>query len=174
MPPAAIRPARPADLDRLAELYALLQDHLEASNAALWRMAPAARGQLPGQLAARLAAAGSCCLVAEAGAEGLVGMAFGRVVSNLRYTPPRAGVIDQVFVLPDHRRCGLASRLVAGLCDFFAGQQVADLSLRYVHGNAEAAGFWAALGFAPRIVTAGAGLPAVAARLAADHPSSNS
>jgi len=42
---------------------------------------------------------------------------------------------------------------------------VDDLSLRYAPGNAEATGFWNALGFAPRIVTAGASLQKVESRL---------
>ncbi len=163
----AIRPARPADLERLVVLQLALQDHLEASNPALWRMAGEARELVKGQLAARLAAPGTRVLVAEHGRDGLVGVIYGRVVTNTRYTPSRAGTIDQVFVWPGHRRHGVASRLVAELCQFFEREGIDDLSLRYVAGNEEAAAFWTALGFEPRIVTAGAGRAAVAARLAA-------
>jgi GNAT superfamily N-acetyltransferase len=64
-----------------------------------------------------------------------------------------------------HRRRGVASRLVAAICRFFTDQGAADISLRYVIGNDEAAGFWQALGFVPRIVTAGAALETVQDRL---------
>jgi GNAT superfamily N-acetyltransferase len=160
-----IRPAGSDDLDRLTELVLKLQDHVEASNPNLWRMKPEARSQLKGQLAARLAAASSCALVAEHEEVGVIGLAFGRVTTNKRYVPTRTGFVDQIFVQANHRRTGVGSRLVAGLCHFFRSEGADDLSLRYAAGNEEAAGFWAAVGFSPRIITAGAGRRAVQARL---------
>jgi GNAT superfamily N-acetyltransferase len=151
-----IRPAVQDDLDRLAGLVLSLQDHLEAANPELWRMTDQARSNLKGQMAGRLLSTSGRALVAEHETDGVVGVAFGRVVANNRYEPQRAGVIDQLFVRADHRRRGVASRLVGALCAFFAEEGTEDLSLRYVAGNDEAAAFWAALGFAPRIVTAGA------------------
>jgi len=156
MTPYTIRPARPADLNRLAELTLALQDHLEACNPDLYKMTDEARSNLKGQLAGRLTAPQSCALVAEHAEDGIVGVAFGRILASNRYIPDRAGSIDQVFVRADHRRAGVGARLVAGLCRFFAGEGVDELTLRYVIDNAEAAGFWTALGFAPRIVTTGA------------------
>jgi GNAT superfamily N-acetyltransferase len=154
--PYAIRPAQRADLDRLAELLLALQDHIEESNSDLWRMSLESRGNLKGQIAARLRAENSCALVAEHDEDGVVGVVFGRIISNKRYIPPQAGQIDQAFVRKDHRHGGVGSCLVAELCRFFATEGVADISLRYVVGNEEASRFWAVLGFAPRIVTVGA------------------
>jgi GNAT superfamily N-acetyltransferase len=151
-----IRPAQRVDLDRLTALQLALQDHLEASNPSLWRMSDQTRAQLKGQLAARLAVPGGCVMVAEHIEDGVVGVIYGRIVTNKGYTPSRTGMVDQAFVQPQHRRRGVGARLVAELCRFFAGQGIEDLSLRYVTGNEEAAGFWVALGFTPRIVTAGA------------------
>ena len=150
-----LRPAQTADLDRLVELLLSLQDHVERSNADLWRMKPSGRHNLKGQVIGRLDAADSCALVAEHIDDGVIGLIFGRIIVNNRYTPSRAGQIDQAFVRTDHRRTGVGSRLVALLCDFFAAEGAEDISLRYVVGNEEAAAFWAALGFSPRIVTAG-------------------
>jgi GNAT superfamily N-acetyltransferase len=163
--PYDIRPAGPEDLDRLIELMLALQEHVEASNPHLWRLKPQARSRLKGQLTARLAATGSCSLVAEHGEQGVVGLAFGRITTNKSYTPTRTGFIDQLFVGADHRRMGIGSRLVAGLCRFFAAEGVDDLSLRFVVGNEEAHRFWTALGFSPRIVTTGAARQAVEDRL---------
>ena len=151
-----IRPAKRSDLDRLVELLLALQDHLEASNLELWRMKSSVRAQLKSQLSARLAADDSCALVAEHDEDGVIGVIFGRVATNKRYVPERAGLVDQAFVRVDHRRKGVGSLLVAELCRFFASKGVDDLSLRYVSGNDDAAAFWASLGFAPRIVTVGA------------------
>lgn len=161
-----IRAANACDLDRLTELLLALQDHVEAANPSLWQMTDDGRQNLKGQIRARLTAEGARALVAEHPQQGIVGVIFGRVVVNNRYTPTQAGQIDQAFVHPDHRRCGVGTRLVAGLCRFFAEQGVEDLTLRYAMGNDEAAAFWQSLGFAPRIVVAGASRQAVEARLA--------
>jgi GNAT superfamily N-acetyltransferase len=160
-----IRPAERADLDRLVELLLALQDHLEAANPDLWRMKEESRANLKGQIASRLDAANSLMLVAEHEEDGVVGLISGRTAANNRYDPPLAGLVDQAFVRQDHRRQAVASRLVAELCRFFADNGVEDLSLRYVAGNEEAAAFWSALGFAPRILTAGARRSEVQARL---------
>jgi GNAT superfamily N-acetyltransferase len=165
-----IRPAQRVDLDRLAALQLALQDHLEASNPNLWRMSDQTRAQIKGQLAARLAAPDGCVLAAEHIEDGVVGVIYGHAVTNKGYTPSRTGMVDQAFVEPQHRRRGVGARLVAELCRFLAGQGIEDLSLRYVTGNEEAAGFWAALGFTPRIVTAGASRQVVEGRLAQAHP----
>lgn len=161
----AIRRANKADLDRLVELLSDLQDHIETANADLWKQNPDSRRQLKNTLAARIQAAGSCALVAEHVSDGVVGVISGRVLTNKRYTPSRSGSVDQLFVRPDHRCRGIGSRLVAELCGFFAREGAEALSLRYVVGNDQAAGFWRALGFKPRIVTAGATRQAVEARI---------
>jgi GNAT superfamily N-acetyltransferase len=163
--PYTLRAAELADLNRLIELLLALQDHIEASNPSLWRMEAETRTNLRGQISARLQAADSCALVAEHKHAGVIGVIFGRIIVNNRYTPSRAGQIDQAFVRADHRRAGVGSRLVAGLCHFFADRGIEDVSLRYVMGNEEAASFWSALGFAPRIVTTGARRRAVEERL---------
>jgi GNAT superfamily N-acetyltransferase len=160
-----LRPAQAADLDSLIELLLALQDRIEASNPELWRMKPEARHNLKGQISGRLKATDSCALVAEHDEDGIVGVIFGRIIVNNRYTPSRAGQIDQAFVRPDHRRLGVGSRLVALLCGFLASEGVEDISLRYVVGNEEAAAFWAALGFAPRVITAGSRREALEQRL---------
>jgi GNAT superfamily N-acetyltransferase len=151
-----IRPAREGDLDRITDLVLALQDHLEACNPDLWRMTTATRANLKGQMAGRLNAPNARVLVAEHQMDGVIGVIFGRVVTNKSYTPTRAGLIDQAFVRKEHRGGGVGSQLVAGLCQFFAREGVDDLSLRYVMGNEDATAFWGALGFSPRIVTAGA------------------
>jgi len=150
-----IRLAMPADLDRLVELILALQQHVEASDPALWRLTEQAQKALPGQVAARLDDATSCILVAEHHQDGVVGLLLGRVMVDERYTPTRTGFIEQVFVAEGHRRQGVGVRLVAEICRFFAEQGVDDISLRYAVGNEGAVRFWTALGFAPRIVIAG-------------------
>lgn len=151
-----VRCAQVGDLDRLVELMLCLQDHIEASNPDIWLMKEKGRIQLRNQLNSRLTAANACALVAEHAEDGVVGVIFGRLVVNKRYIPSRSGMVDQAFVVREHRQGGVGSQLVAELCHFFAQQGVDDLSVRYVVGNEEAAGFWQALGFAPRIVTVGA------------------
>lgn len=165
-PGYTIRPARREDLDRLEGLLLALQDHLEASNPSVWKKSEEAREALRAQIANRLHGEGSLTLVAEHDEEGVVGVITGRVVTNSHYVPSRAGSIDQAFVRRDHRRGGVGAALVAAVCRFFAAREVKELSVRYVLGNEEATAFWTALGFRPRIVTAGAALDGVAERLA--------
>lgn len=160
-----VRPAEASDLDRLVELLLALQDHVEAANPNLWRMKSEARGNLKGQIAGRLKSDLGCALVARHEKDGVIGVIFGRVVTNNRYVPSRAGQVDQVFVRMDHRRAGVGFRLLAELCRFFAAEVVEDISLRYVAGNDEAAGFWLASGFSPRIITSGANRQEVEAKL---------
>ncbi len=167
--PYTIRQAQVHDLDRLAELLQALQDHLEASNAHLWRLKPEARSNLKGQIAGRLTAPDCCALVAEHHEDGVIGVIFGRIITNHRYTPSRAGQVDQAFVRADHRRAGVGTQLVAGLCRFFAAEEAEDISLRYVEGNIEAAAFWSALGFLPRIITSGASRQTVESQLTQIH-----
>jgi ribosomal protein S18 acetylase RimI-like enzyme len=151
-----IRGAQASDLDPVCELVLALQDHLESANQDLWRMSPEARKNLRGQISARLNATGSCALVAEHVTNGVVGVVFGRITINNRYTPSQAGQVDQLFVQAGHRRAGVASRLMQELCRFFAANQVDEITLRYAEGNEEATRFWMAMGFAPRIITVGA------------------
>lgn len=160
-----IRRAQAADLDRVCELVIALQEHLESANPDLWRMKPEARETLKGQLAARLEATGSCALVAEHDEDGVVGVIFGRIITNNRYTPSQAGQVDQAFVHAAHRRTGVATGLMQELCRYFAENHLDEITLRYAEGNKEAARFWASLGFAPRIVTAGAHRQTVETRL---------
>jgi len=167
--PYAIRPASLADLDRLEELLLALQDHIEQANPELWHMKPEGREALRAQIANRLGATAGTAIVAEHQDDGVVGVLFGRVDANHRYEPAVAGLVDQAYVRADHRRRGVASRLVAEGCRFFNEQGVADISLRYVIGNDEAAGFWQALGFLPRIVTAGAALETIQAHFTPDR-----
>lgn len=147
------------------QLLLALQKHVEACNPDLWRMRSDARRNLKGQIAGRLKAEDSCALVAEHDEDGVVGVIFGRIIVNKRYIPSRSGQVDQVFVCAEHRRCGIGSQLVAMLCRFFAAEDVDQLSLRYVQGNQGAVRFWTALGFSPRIVTAGAGRLTIEERL---------
>jgi GNAT superfamily N-acetyltransferase len=161
-----IRPAESDDRNAIVTLLGALQSHVEDANSELWRMTPAARANLPTQIESRLRSGVSCALVAEHRLEGIIGVIFGRIVTNNRYTPSRAGQVDQAFVHPAHRRAGIGSRLVSELCLFFETEGVEDISLRYVVGNREAADFWSALGFSPRIITSGTRLQVISERLA--------
>ncbi len=152
-----IRPAQRSDLDRLAALQLALQDHLEASNPDLWRMSDQTRAQLKGQLAARLAAPEGCVLVAEHAEDGVVGVIYGRVVTNKGYVPSRTGMVDQAFVQPQHRRRGVGARLVAETVPLSLPRKVwmtSPFATSPATNRQPPSG--QPLGFTPRIVTVGA------------------
>ena len=149
-----IRRARESDLDRLLELLAALQKHLEERNPRVWRESAGDRERARDRLAKRLSSPKACVIVAVNDEGTVVGLAVGNILSQERYLPNAAAYIETAFVEQPYRRCGLGSRLVAELCRFFASHDVEEMSLRYIVGNYEAEQFWSKLGFEPIIVTA--------------------
>jgi ribosomal protein S18 acetylase RimI-like enzyme len=83
-----------------------------------------------------------------------VGMGTGRVWLHADYLPPRSGELIDIWVDPEHRRRGLAQRVIAPLLRFFRAHNVEFLAVNYVKGNALAGALWKKLGFEPVVVTA--------------------
>ena len=64
----------------------------------------------------------------------------------------RVGHVSHVFVLPAHRRAGVARSLVASLDEWFAAKKINNIELSVVHGNAEGIAFWRSLGYTMELV----------------------
>lgn len=80
------------------------------------------------------------------------------------------GVIDDVWVEPQHRRRGINRRIVGQLLDFADSRGVQELALEYALSNREADAVWKRLGFTPTGVRASAAPAVVRAALAASEP----
>jgi len=81
-------------------------------------------------------------------------MGSGRIWVHTEYVPARSGELIDIWVDPDHRRRGLAGRIVRRLVRFFRGRRVEFLSVNYVSNNAAAQALWKGLGFHPMLITA--------------------
>jgi ribosomal protein S18 acetylase RimI-like enzyme len=85
-----------------------------------------------------------------------VAMGAGKIWVHADYLPPKSGELIDLWVDPDHRRRGLANRLIAALVQFFRARDVEFLSVNYVEGNTLADLLWRRLGFHPAVLTAAA------------------
>lgn len=91
-----------------------------------------------------------------------VGMGTGRIWVHAGCVPSRSGELIDIWVEPDHRRNGLATRIITRLLQFFHINRIEFLAVNYVEGNETAAALWKKLGFSPVLITATAGRSEVA------------
>lgn len=61
----------------------------------------------------------------------------------------RIGFLQELYVIPAARRCGLASRLVDYARDWLRSNAVTSLSLEVLQGNPAGLAFWKRQGFVP-------------------------
>jgi ribosomal protein S18 acetylase RimI-like enzyme len=81
-------------------------------------------------------------------------MGAGKIWIHADYLPPRSGEFIDIWVDPEHRRRGLAGRMIASLLRFFQTHGIEFLAVNYVEGNALAEALWRKLEFKPVVVTA--------------------
>lgn len=91
-----------------------------------------------------------------------VGMGMGRIWVHAGYVPTRSGELIDIWVEPDHRRRGLATRIIARLLQFFHVNRIEFLAVNYVEGNHLGETLWRKLGFSPVLATATAARSTVA------------
>lgn len=90
--------------------------------------------------------------VTESGGE-VIGFAY----ANLKLAPEhlggeRIGHIAFVYVVPAHRRGGIARALVAELDEWLRSRQVASIELQVLDGNTTGIAFWRSLGYVIELV----------------------
>jgi len=59
----------------------------------------------------------------------------------------RIGLVAHVYVMPAHRRSGVARDLIRWLDEWFALKQVESIELQVVSGNSAGLAFWHSLGY---------------------------
>ena len=149
----SIRKATPSDIDKLAQLRLLLQQHCEESNPMIWHMTKEGKTILKQRVQNELSTNNSHVLIAEMNGE-IIGSAHGEITHRTDYTPKTVGSISTVYVVREFRKRGVGALLVKQLCELFDAEGVEDVTLRYIIGNKEAEAFWRKLGFKPIITTA--------------------
>ena len=100
--------------------------------------------------------------------QAVVGMGAGQIWLHTDYVPDRSGELVDLWIEPDHRRRGLARRIVNDLLGFFRAHRVAFLAVNFVRTNPLGEGLWKGLGFEPVLTTATAARGAVEAALGED------
>lgn len=157
MPPFAVRPGSPADLDSLEPLWVSVHRQHRAAmpelepyvdEATTWARRRALYTDL-------LRKEGTVLLVASVGAE-LVGHGLAHVmpleetwVADTWRTGPRIGEVESVAVLPDHRGAGIGTALLDGLEGALADDGVTDLVLGVLPGNIQAIRLYERRGYRP-------------------------
>jgi ribosomal protein S18 acetylase RimI-like enzyme len=150
-----VRPARPAEIDQLGELwgemYAHQRDHgmqlpLRDDAVELWKR----------QLAERLDSPVSVVLVAEVpGAAGLAGFLAAqtkRLPSHLVTGKPKVGFVSEVYVRPAQRRHRVGRALVEAAFQWFDRADVGSVELHVLVGNTIAREFWERMGFRAELI----------------------
>ena len=150
-----IREAQNSDLDQLIEMRLALQKHYEERNPHVWRMSLGARAGLRDEMTDFLSDEKARIFVSVNNDGYLVGMLICKIIESERYLPSISGRMDRLFVSAAYRRCGIATQLVKQACQFFAENNVEEISVGYLAGNTEAILFWDRLGFQPRLITTG-------------------
>ncbi len=144
-----LRVARGEDVHAAVELFQQLDDFERA-----WRVFEPRRTASAETKARYQRLAGAedgIIVVAESGTR-LVGLGVGEVCRPSSWSDERALNVSNVYVDPAFRGRGIGSAIVAELAAFGASRGLEWLVLRVFAPNEEAAGFWAGLGFRPRLI----------------------
>ena len=144
----SIRKATSEDTPEIVDMHIALKRHLEASNPHIWKTTTNREKltetyQNPDLL-----------LYITTTNNTTNGYICGQIQTRTNMTPHKIGFIRNIYVKPEHRHKGTATKLVKTLCNHYTQQNVDEVNLRYVIGNKEAENFWNKLGFRPNIVTA--------------------
>jgi diamine N-acetyltransferase len=144
-----VRPARADDHEAILGFWLDLIEHhrrLAPGDAPL----PVLRDVLANEIRRGTSRARCQVLVAERAGE-RVGFLFAEVEpEGAAADPSPLGWIHELWVVPDERRRGAASALVAATDAFFQAHGVRRVSVRVESGNAEALRYWSRRGFADR------------------------
>jgi ribosomal protein S18 acetylase RimI-like enzyme len=146
-----VRPARPADLPAMRELFDQL-DELQRD----WRVfrpRSGIREEYVAEYERAMAREGAAVFVAEEAGPGsrVVGMCYAHEVVPSGHSDDRAVELSSVVVAPDSRRRGIGRALVEAGARFAESRGTDRLTILVFAAN-PALGFWEELGFSPRFV----------------------
>ncbi len=143
------------DVGDLVRMQIALQESMANVEARMLRLGRESMVQLHEYYQRRIADENARVLVAKDGQTAkAVGMGMGRIWVHAGYVPTRSGELVDIWVEPDHRRHGLATRIIARLLQFFCVNRIEFLAVNYVEGNELAQRLWRKLGFRPVLITA--------------------
>lgn len=146
-----VRQATTADIEGIFRAWQEMRDH----NASLDRriqLVPVNETEFALALREVMQRATSVVLVAEREAE-IAGFVTASIEQNQPdRLPERHATIGYIYVLPAHRRKGVAAALIASLRQWAAKQDgVHHIEMTVLANDGAAAGFWSSAGFTPFI-----------------------
>lgn len=150
MPPILIRPARPDEHAALCVLFAELDRFHREVRPDIF-VEPQGPARSPELIAGLIEGPGSTILVADdGGALGGLATLIERVIAANPVRPERRiAEIDNLVVMPGHRRRGIAGALLRHAEGWARGRGIASLELGVWEFNAGATACYEAAGFAP-------------------------
>ncbi len=150
-----IRLATRDDIDDLVRMQIALQESMVGLGTCMLRLAPQTLPQLGEYYRTQIADEQARVLIAEDTLTARrIGMGMGKIWLHAGYIPSRSGELIDLWIEREHRRQGLAKRLIDRLLRFFRNNQVAFLAVNYAQGSRLAESTWKRLGFSPVLVTA--------------------
>ena len=150
-----IRLATPEDIGELIRMQTALQRKMARVGTNMLRLRHGSAGRLHEYYQTQIEDELARLFVAQHdSSEAVVGMGSGRIWLHADYVPDRSGELIDLWVEPEHRRRGLAGRLVTRLLKFFRANRIEFLAVNYVQGNPPAEILWKKFGFQPVLMTA--------------------
>jgi len=150
-----IRLATEGDIGELIRMQMALQRSIARVGTKMLRLRRGSAGRLCEYYRTQIDGELSRVFVAQHHvSEDVVGMGAGRIWLHADYVPEQSGELIDLWVDPEHRRQGLAGRMVARLLKFFRAGGIDFLAVNYVQGNPAAEILWRRFGFHPVLMTA--------------------
>jgi GNAT superfamily N-acetyltransferase len=152
MPPIFIRPARPDERAALCVLFAELDRFHRKIRPDIF-VEPEGPARSPELIAGLIAGPGSTILVADDGGvlAGLATLIERTIPANPVRPERRIAEIDNLVVMPGHRRRGVAGLLLRHAEDWARDRGIASLELGVWEFNAGAVACYEAAGFTPTV-----------------------
>ena len=157
-----IRKATSADSDEIEFMMLDFEEHMEVTNPNVWRITEFGRSEIPKHVKDLFSDIRQSFVAEE---EDVIGFVSAHVIRRANFNPGTIGFIDMIFVKEEHRRKGVAVKLITHIANHFSRENVNEVNLRYVVGNTMAETLWSELGMQPVLLTVNASLATFTERL---------
>ncbi len=147
-----IRKANERDIEALVGMRTALQKHLEERDPEVWTFTGEGYAAVRNDIMLRLESKACYIAIAETSGGKPAGMVMAEIVKNIGVVPELYGHIHWLYVKEPVRRFGIGKRLVQFTNVFFSARNIDYVTVGYVINNRDAATFWPALGFKPRVM----------------------